>query len=197
MNRILIALLTLLLLTTPLHARVVVDFYGGANDGGDAGILLGGGISAGWDLMHGLSFLVRPEYYGATEDGGKPAETVRALGMLTAGLQYARQLGEIPLFYTASAGLGGACFYEQGPKRLGPFIDPSHTETIYDFGPSFNVRAGMLYYLTQWLGIFLEAGYTHSFFFDEFSDQNTGGFQALAGLRVTLSGKNRDMGEGW
>jgi hypothetical protein len=197
MNRILIALSAFLLLAAPLHARMFVDLYGGANDAGDAGILLGGGISAGWDLSHGLAFLVRPEYYGATEDGGKPAETVRALGMLTAGLQYARQLGERPLFWTASAGMGGACFYEQGPKRFGPFIDPSRTETVYDFGPSLTVRAGMLYYLTQWLGIFLEAGYAHSFFFDEFSDQNTGGFQAMTGMRFTLSGKNSDMGEGW
>lgn len=70
-------------------------------------------------------------------------------------------------------------------------------ETRRDVGPAFTLKGGVVYYLTQRLGGFLEAGYARSVYFDSYSGKNTGGFQASAGLRITLSGKNSDIREAW
>lgn len=118
-------LLALLLIAAPVEARVFLDLRGGAADTGHAGTLWDGGLSAGWDMGHGLAFLPKPEYYGNTENGGGPAETARALGLLLLGLQYARPIGHIPLSWTVSTVLGASYYYEQGPRWTGAFIDPS------------------------------------------------------------------------
>ena len=97
-------------------------------------------------------------YYASRNDKDEPVEIVKALGNILAGLQYWYQLKQLPLSWTGTVEIGGTYYYETGPKRYGPYIDPSESETIDDYGSGISIRTGLLCHLSQAIGFFGEAG---------------------------------------
>ena len=184
-------------MTEPVNAAVSLNLEAGPYFAGDAGTLWGGELAGLWNISPELAVNVSSSYFGSREDGGTAAETVKGICGLTAGVQYMYQVSTLPLYWTGTAAAGCSWYYEQGPKKYGPYSDPSVTETTDDPGIMFYAGTGILYHLSQILSLTCDIGYSQSFFFDNFKDSYTGGVRILAGVRFVISGENRSINNGW
>ncbi len=192
--------LTLLAIVSARQARadVCLDAFGVMADNGDEKIQHGGGLSLAWDVLRrfdiGNTFLIVSAYASTgIEDRETPTETSRISAVALAGVQYRQPVSSLPLFITASALAGSAYLTRSEPAHYGPYIDPSETDTIDAFGFAASFRLGVLAVCTQRISLFAECGYGAYLMGGDYGDESIGGWQAFAGARFTISGRNRRL----
>jgi len=184
-RRLAIALIVLLHLA-PARASVRMEGFGSFLLPGDFPGQYGVGAGASRVVARGTSLYLRGAVATGWEHRGEPNEMVYGAGMGLAGVRFRAPISDTEFFWTASTALGGTFTYRQQAKRYGAFTDPSETETVYDFGPTAGAWLGIEYRYTPRMGFFLDAGYLHSLYFDEFKDDTVGGISVICGVSYRL-----------
>lgn len=184
-RRLAIALIVLLHLA-PARASVRMEGFGSFLLPGDFPGQYGVGAGASRVVARGTSLYLRGAVATGWEHRGEPNEMVYGAGMGLAGARFRAPISDTEFTWTASAALGGTFTYRQQAKRYGAFTDPSETETVYDFGPTAGAWLGIEYRYTPRVGFFLDAGYLHSLYFDEFKDDTVGGISVICGVSYRL-----------
>ena len=183
----------------PVKGALFTSLHGTSVNLGEEGTLFGGGVSLSGMLP---SRFMLPNFYPyadtailtSVEDQGNPSETVRIYAPFSAGLSYSHRLFADRLFATAAGEAGLYYFRKEGPKQYGAYTDFSQTETINTWGPRGSINIGLLFILSQRTALFARAGYGTSLFSDERVEEGfLSGFCFRAGIRMTVSGKNRSL----
>lgn len=174
--------LVVLLSFVPVRAAVRMEGFGTFLLQDDFPGQYGVGVGASRALARGTSLYFRGAVATGWEHRGEPNEMVYGAFMGLAGLRFRAPISGTEFFWTASTALGGTFTYRQQAKRYGPYTDPSETETVYDLGPTAGAWLGAEYRYTPRVGFFLDAGYLHSFYFDEFKDDTVGGLSVICGV---------------
>ncbi len=180
------------------ESALVMDLYGIYIGTGDEGDLTGGGITLSSGSFfdrytNDINLYFSLYAAGSVENKDEPTEETRLFIPAIIGLRYMYPAGILPLRYEFSAGAGPACMIKQGPEKYGAFIDPSDTRTDTGFGPSIEVLAGINYRLNQNVAFFLNGGYHFTKFYSDYIASNASGFQLSFGIRMTLSGKGKEL----
>jgi len=194
LKRTLMAFIILILSSSLASANVYFDIIGSYTRTDDIWDQFGGGGALGIDVTRDVSFFFRSMY--STKTLHSKADNEESYSHIT-GLfvvQYKLQLMNLPLFWTASLGLG-ASRSEASYKILED--TPEAESEISDLGPAAAFWTGMLYVWTQHLSPFLEIGYHRSFYNKDFEGKDIEGVQVFVGLRFTFFGKNRSIFEGY
>jgi len=186
-KRLSIALVVLLHLVQA-RASVRMEGFGSFLLPGDFPAQYGDGAGASRAAARGTSLVLRGAGATGWEHRNEPNETVYGAGMGLAGVRFRAPIPDTEFFWTASTALGGTFTYRQQAKRYGAFTDPSETETVYDIGPTAGAWLGIEYRYTPRMGFFLDAGYVHSMYFNEFKDDTVGGLSVICGVSYRLRG---------
>jgi len=176
----------------------VSDIYGTTIKLGDEGRVDGAGSAWKQDSFFRLYqentwFFINTFFSGSYEMKDTPAETTRMYIPVTAGAEYRYQVMNYPLFVKAAGEMGAFYFNRMGPERIGPFIDPSKTETINTFGPCAGISLGIFAQANRRWAFFADGGYHVARFFDEKLDGIISGIQLRGGFSYALDGGHREL----
>lgn len=188
----------LLIFSMPLFPSSAGDFYGTSLKLGDEGTLAGLGFTFKKDRVMRLSadnawFFIDAFLAGGYEKKDTPAETSRIYFPVSAGIEYRYPVMNLPLSVTGSGAFGAAYFNRMGPVRIGPFIDPSETETINTFGPCLDLLLGLQYQVNMKFAFFINAGYHQVYLFDDALDSLNGGYRLKWGISYAFSGSLKPL----
>lgn len=184
------AFIILVLSSSLASANVYLDVIGTYTRTDDIWDQFGGGGALGIDVTGNVSFFFRSMY--STRTLHPKADNEESYSHIT-GLfvvQHKLQLMNLPLFWTASLGLGASrseVHYEILENT------PGAESEISDLGPAAAFWTGILYVWTQHLSPFFEVGYHRSFYNQDFDEKDVEGVQVFVGIRFTFFGKNRSI----
>ncbi len=189
MKRIIILILSFIILSYGnAFSALNIDLNALYTQGGDLENLTGVGGAITIDLVRNLNVFVRSSYNQATKNSDKPDEENYTYIMYMGGVQYLLQISDTQLFWSNSAAIGAAAAESE------IYVNSVGT-TLEETGMCVAYWTGLLYNWTQHISPYIEIGYHKAFYSVDFEDADVSGFQFIFGVRFTLFGKNRGIGD--
>ncbi len=185
MKRIYIILMILFATAVSASANVFIEGFGAYTMAGDAKNESGPGMGLGYAVTENVNVFARGVFNSVTLNADKPNREKYSYRMFMGIVEYAYYFRDTPLAWINSAGLGAS--------STGVDFRLPGVESKQETGLTIAAWTGLVYVATQHISPFIEAGYHKSFYSADFSGSNISGFQLLAGVRITVFGRNRTI----